>query len=655
MININRIIKVSNGQTPYRVIVNTSGTSRITERSNNTYEVNLIYDTEDQIGTGDTITVIDDLGCIRSIPLQITNVCESLFVSDIQRTQGFGNDVQTTLGGQSFYSITSNQTVTVDWSIDDPQYYTLEAHGQSVSLTQVDSGIQQTNLRATVTNQNGCTEERRFSLFPCRTLAQPSTILLRLNVETGLYEANRVPMRGSTSCQGATINWSTAIITNNTQLTVIQRPGQPYVDVTSATPIDTQTVYFSVANSQGLRSNTSRLVFTSSEELANGFSNPPGLLVIPSDENNIILSTSDFGITNATGINPTLTTALTATFNNGIVSASVTGQPSATIGLNTTTGPSVISIIRELPEFQLASQEIAVYCSSNTINLKSISGVDKVNRIVSGQGLLNNDILTVSQNNQAVIVNVTNINSQSTDLTIYACGDCGTNVIISSCEPTITPFNLLTGNPRPNGTWTSVGNTQSVPTTYNGTVNIIGLGLNAWVYSAPSFVGDYECSTATTYVLELTTTTPGNVSNNNCTTPTDLQSISAPGSKTVQSNISSNCAIKTTWSNKPGNKKTHLYDQWFEVEVGNIDAVPANSSTLLTVTLTGTGATPISLADIQLWNDCNTTTPNVTYNQTLNMATATVTIPANSTTNKYIQVLSDTTGSYLITINQEVV
>lgn len=635
MINIKRVIQVTQGEAPYQVIVNTEGESSVTERSNSTYEIDLVYEQEDQIGLGDSVTVIDNLGCIRSIPLQITNICESFYVSEIQKVD-------------ETYSVISNEAVTVDWSIDDPTYYSLVDQGTSVSLTQIASGIQQTNLRAVITNQSGCTEERRFSLFPYRTLAQPTYYTLRLNPESGLYEGNNLALKGSTNQPNAVMDWSTTQIINNTSLSVTQRPGQAILDVTSTSPFEEKTIYFTVSNNRGLESNTSRVVFTTERETTlDGFTIPPRILTTPFDDDIITTTDEELGLNNITGINAGITTANSATYNGGLLVADITGLDSAVVGIFTEDGSTALSIIRDLSQYTLADIEQAVYCNDVSLDLSTQAGIDKANFIVSGNATLINDTVTIAEGEQAVIVNVSNTNNQSTDIRINACGKCTTDSNQTLCDSSITLFDYLNGDPATGGTWSTTSG-SSVPTTFDGSV-ILANGVHNYIYNAPANVGEYICTVTTPYILNINKVTGANSSNNSCATPQPTSTINGDGTRSTIGTLSSDCTSLTTWSGQLGNQVAHNYDEWFSYEYNS-----TGGTTNITISVTPNGAGSTTFPKVQLWSDCSTLEPNVVYTENATTATATFSKPSGNYTG-LIQVISDNVGKYAVVIQQEVI
>lgn len=652
MITITKLIEVS-GVAPYQVFVNTSGEASVEQVTNSIYRITTLYN--DEIGTGDTVTVIDDLGCIRSLPLQITDPCDTFFVSEIVRQSGPGNPTQTTTTTPSVYNITSNQTVTVDWTLDNPELYLFLEQGSQATLTQVstNSEIVTTNLRAIVTNTNGCTQERRFQLSPCVPRAQNSSTVMRLNDE-GVYEKLRVPMSASSSC--GTIDWSTAILANNNLLTIEQIPGQPYLNISSPISINTN-IFFSVADETGQRSNVARISVTSTEELANtendgtgGVQGTVGPVIFPNGINGLDYPLNELGINNPNGlsINTTLTTANSASINGNNLIADVTGQQTSSVGINTQSGPNVITFVRDLTTYTPGPTTLDVGCGTVISNLTSVSGVDTVNSIISGDATLSGSFITISEDDQIVKVSVSNDDGQTGTLDVYACRTCGADFSRTTCESTNVLYNFI--NAPTGGTWTSTTVGAPIPASYNDSVTLT-TGTYLYTYNVVNSVT--QCPNPITYNLTLVKEDATLVSNDECvnaellipiTNGDDTQSF-------TNESISSSCSSQTTWSGDKGLMSTHLYDQWFKYD----SSTPVGFTDVLnTIKVIGTGNNPVQIPSVQIWDTCGTTLNNVTYSQSGNTATAVFTLPANASREVTVQVLSDTTGNYRLEVLQEV-
>lgn len=661
MINIKKIFRIVGGDAPYTIFPNTSAEVEITRGADNLVTLDLTYATEEDINPQDSVTVIDKSGCISSSLLQIVNVCDNFVVSQIQKTGG-SNSPEAGFGEQSVFTIEANQPTAITWTLDNPEIYTTETKNNTITLTQVQSGISQTKLKGNVTNSNNCGKQREFSLFPCRTLTGSRVVNLTYNPITQLYGKFGVEMIASTNCSGAVIDWSTAIINFPSNITAVQRPGQPYLDITSTAPINNVGVAFSVSNSQGLRSNISSIV--ASVELPTIGGPPVGIdpIFIGVDDNNITTPLTGLfppGVV-GTGVSPSYTTANSAIVTNNTLTTNTLGLPVTTVGVITNTGIVVLTFIREIGDYVAQAEEINVFCNPVIKNLTTYSDVTSANNIVSGSATLVNNTLTLTQAGQEVIVNVTNADGQNSNKTFYVCGSCGTNSTSTTCNLTINLFDALNGNPNPNGTWTSVTG-GPLPSTYNGDVTLTNTGLYGYTYSSPNNVGDYSCTDGTTFVLQINKTLSGFISNNSCVASSLLSPITGAGQITITREISNLCAIETTYSGNEGNLNPYAYDQWFRYTSNT------SANTRVTFTLTGTGATPINEVALQIWNTCSVPL-NTTNTSTLSTYTA-VTQTGSTNPNPdqaapqgifesrdyFIQVLSNNIGNYNLNINQTII
>lgn len=642
MINIEKKYKVLSGEAPFTYYV--QGVHTLEETSDGEICVNFTFFSQDVIEER-TISVVDSRGCTTTITIPATDLdpCTQ-FVSEI-------------IINENTYSIESPENIDVTWSIDDEDYYDLEVidSSNSVILTQTNSGIQQTNLRATITNDNGCEWTRRLSIFPCRVFARNSTVIFRLN-DDRIYEAIRVPLYANSSCtDDSSVDWSTATIINNTGLTITQRQGQPYIDITTPTFDEDVVFSFTVSDSTGRTSNRGNVTVTVDDSF-NGFTVAPLVSNTQTVEFDTTTFTEDInglGLVGDITVNSALTTANSATISDTLLTVDMVGQANATVGLNSDEGQNTITFVRELEEYAPAGLQVNMECTEVIVDPSDFADVFQINSVVSGDATYSaiSKNVTVHSTDQLVILNVSNTSGQSSNVNVYVCGQCiDASVTHSTCESVLTPYDLLS-NVGTEGTWFQVSGPTLAITTYNEEVTLPFDGTYVYEYTFSNTVEGYSCTALgdTTQTLTLTKTAAIPVSNDVCATPQTINDVTTGGTISYIGSISSDCTAATTWSGQLGALSAHTYDQWLTTNISsganNVD---------VTITLTGVGNNPISDFEVQAWSSCAAV---IAVTRTSNLSSTSITYTVTAGTSNaplLLQVLSNSTGNYVLSVNQEI-
>jgi hypothetical protein len=635
MINITKSFKIENGVEPYNINLSSLASFTSTFITSNSFRVDLVYARSEDINISDSVTVSDSLGCRSVFPLNVINPCEGFDVPELSVL----NNGSTAIA----YRFPSNPGSTT-WSYNEDVFEANGLNDTGIALIQIAQSSSEV-ITATVTSPDGCQVSKSINAILATVRVDNVNLVSTFNTDGGsLYKGTTV-LNGTTSI--GTMVWLTVEFINPPDTFSFNYLTRT-VTFESNNVVPEQDVRYTVKNSNGTRSSTGTISLSYNFE---GLSSVPTQSIVVADGLDIITTQLDDLITdshvnlNTVQIVPSLTDVI-ASITNNTLTVNMTGETSGVVGLSADdiTGNhlqvGIFPIIREVSLYLIPPAILIKTCTDliRPVTLLDASATSITSVSGSGVTITTPTSFTATAPGNYV-VQVMNANNQSGQVDLTVCDGCISTTAVSTCETTVTPYNYITA--LPNGTWTNPSG-GAAPLTYNGDISF-SVNSHTLVYNAPGLTG---CPTVS-YTINFNITASSLITNNDCGTAENIGFVSNTTTISELKNISDNCTSLTTFSGNNGNLVATTYDQWYELTSN----APGAGNTTITVTITGTGQTPLLASKVQLWTNC--TTPVISTNSnTLTSTTMVYTQPTVGIQNFFLQVLSNAPGNYSISVSQ---
>ena len=244
-----------------------------------------------------SLNVIDSKGCTSTLPLTISDPCDSLILNPVTFTAPYTFNV----------TGTANSDITFDWEYDN-QLFVLQSSSGSSNSAQLKLGLRpnlsslppNTRVSVVATDSSGCTKTEEILVPFC--IPQAENIVINMYNIDGTYSSSLFTVPNPTSCPGAVFNWTTLGVSLPQLFNYSQNGNNVKFTAPLSVVPGTYTGQYSVRTSQGVRStfgtitfiihpsNTSKTIFIPSQTISLSCATVSGNTISINIENELVVS-----------------------------------------------------------------------------------------------------------------------------------------------------------------------------------------------------------------------------------------------------------------------------------------------------------------------------------------------------------------------------